>query len=266
MFYLAQKTRDSFIHKRGGAHKRTTAALTCEQDIFSSPKNPRLQIVLLTIALIVTLLSGSTLAYFTAQDEKVRTIPLATIALSLSEDNWNSSSGIEYRAGLCAYKDPTITATTGNMYTRISVQIQEVVSDGEGGTTTQLITNTERLALIEGILFADPQNVLSVGTPYSSAQISAAIASQGVMRLYNNTLFEAPTTPNAGQYYFNYLAELTQGQSATLFTKVVIPSDYTLENIELMGDFIISIEGQGIQSYGFSNRQDALDELDSVVS
>lgn len=246
----------------GSSPSEESVNLIRGRDKLTTPLWHALNIAFVVLAIILCIGLGSTLAYFTAEDEKTHIVPLESIQLSLTEE-WQEETGIGYFAGLTAVKSPTIQADSGVMYARICMRVEESVPDGSGGTTTQLITNPERLRLIQGILYADTHDLLQPGSAYSLEDIQST---QGVSPLYNPAHFLAPSEPELGLYYFEYDGVMDRGTSATLFNKVVIPTDYSASDLALMGNFIITLEGQGIQSFGFSSQTDAMEELNKVVS
>lgn len=300
MLNSAQHTKDRFVLSKGGAQARTTLGgtqahtattlvgiqahttpgrtpsssqnatnaktkttqLIRGKDALSHPLKKNMQIAALVVAICLCLCSGLSLAYFSAQDEKTYITPLESIDLTLSEE-WSAETGMGYTSGLTAVKSPTITAEEGLMYTRICMKVEENVPDGEGGTTTLLITDPDRLQLIEGIFYADTEMRLQPGTPYSRHDVATI---PGVYALYDPVHFFAPSSPTPGVYYFEFIGVMPEGSEATLFNKVVIPSDYSADELNLMGNFTVSFEGQGIQSFGFAYQADAMIELDKAVS
>lgn len=231
------------------------------EDVFSSEQLRRGKIVLCICAILLCIALGTTLSYFSAQDAKTHITPLERIELSLTEEG-NPHAGENYSAGLTALKSPRITAEAGDMYARIYMKIEENVPDHNGDIQTLLVTDPARLSLIEGIFFADTQNRLMQGTPYSKHDIDTT---PGVTPLYDSAHFLLSSKGQPGEYYFEYIGVIGVGESAYLFNKLVIPSDYTPAELGLMGNFIVTFEGQGIQSFGFSSQADAMAELDKVV-
>lgn len=243
------------------ANIQGSAGVLRGKGVRSYPTRERGLLFACTVTLCLCLSLGMTLSYFTAQDEKTHSTPLAQIELTLAEE-WDPTAGVAYHAGITSVKSPTITAEEGAMYARVRVKVEERVLDENGALYTRLITDPVRLALIEGIFYADTQNRLTPGTPYSLQRIRSTV---GVLPLYDSTQFFAPTSPRPGLYYFAYIGIIPEGTSATLFNRLVIPADYTEADVALMGNFIITLEGQGIQSFGFASQDDAMEALDRAL-
>ncbi|MGI6104930.1 MAG: SipW-dependent-type signal peptide-containing protein [Raoultibacter sp.] len=221
-----------------------------------------LHTVVLCVALFACLVVGATLAYFTASDEKERFIPIERIKLTLDEV-WNVDDGVNYQAGLVAVKEPRFTANTGDMYVRVRITIEEFVVDGDGEFRTRVMPAGERLDLIKGILWADMDSAIGAG-PYTKEQLSVLKAGGRINEAYDSRYFVNPRQPDSNKavFLYEYNGVLTQGDSVALFTHVVVPDDYTFDQIALMGNFVVSIDGQGIQSHGFADQAAAMAALD----
>lgn len=222
-----------------------------------------LRTVFLCAVLVACLITGVSLAYFTAEDEAERFVQIERIELSLTE-NWNAEDGLNYQAGLIATKQPVFTAEKGDMYTRMRVTIEEYVEDAQGNVTTRPLPQGQRLDLIKGIIWADEAGVIAAG-PYDKAWLQTQAAAGKINNLYDSRSFINPSQPDPtkGVFYVEYDGILSHGATTSLFTNVVIPSDYTQDEIQLMGDFVITIDGQGIQAQGFANQADAMAALDA---
>jgi len=100
------------------------------------------------------------------------------------------------------------------------------------------------------------------GTGYSSDDVKDI----PMVNTDNFTLNE--TKSSAGVYYYEYTNDetdniLTDGSTAILFTNIVIPKDFTREEINLLGNYQVIVEAQAIQSSGFANSSEAMTALDT---
>lgn len=227
-----------------------------------TPVSPILQTITLALLIVICLGAGTTAAFFTAEDDVIHFTPDEQIRLSLSE-TWDPKNGINYQSGITVEKEPTIISDEGTVYARVRMRVEEPIINPDGSTSRQPITDPARLNLILGIFYSDSQNKLQPGRAYSLAELGSIAE---ISPLYNPIAFFPPSNPEVGTYYFEHQGALSEGSQATLFNKVVIPLDYSTEDIKQMGDFIVSIEGQAIQSFEFASQTEAMTELDSLLT
>ena len=79
----------------------------------------------------------------------------------------------------------------------------------------------------------------------------------------NTSLFSAGAWNEKMQAYtFNYKTKFKSGTSASLFNRVVYPTDMTNADWQaIQGEFYIVVWAQAIQSEGFTNAESALANL-----
>lgn len=61
--------------------------------------------------------------------------------------------------------------------------------------------------------------------------------------------------------FFAYKGLLEEQERCELFAKVAVPTDYTTNDVALMGDYVLSIQAQAIQAAGFNDQQSAMRAL-----
>ena len=74
----------------------------------------------------------------------------------------------------------------------------------------------------------------------------------------------------ASKLVFNYMGEdgdgiLDIGEESTLFTNIVIPTDWNQTQLTMIGDYHLKITAQAIQSSGFTTQAEAFLMLDEEV-
>ncbi len=213
----------------------------------------------LLLALLVMALPGTQAQYATT-DQDVHVFVFAEekdVKVTLEEPSWTVSSGIGLSSGTTKAKDPTVANVKeqGNgCYMRVNMRVLD-----ENGNTLNPSTNKERIDLILQTIWSDPNEEIKVGSPYTLTQLESM---QGVNKIYNENLFEAPVWNSEMQAYnINYKGILDGGETARIFDKVSLPADYTDSQIAAMGNYYINIWVQAIQAEGFDNQQDALANL-----
>jgi|GEM_PF-6825538 len=217
----------------------------------------KVTIAVLAVVLVLVLSTGGTLAYFTSDDHACTTYRMTAVGMTFNE-SWDPASGIGVNSGDSMVKEPTFTNTDDESYLLVTVTFEQ--GDAVAGGGAGNITDPQRLSLILGTLYYDPLGSIVVGKGYTQAELAAL---PGVQRVFNTAAFEDMTdahTP-AGTRWYGSKGVLARCQSATLFSKVAIPSDYTAADMALMGNYTVSVQGRAIQAQGFSSRADAFAAL-----
>ncbi|MDR2714256.1 MAG: SipW-dependent-type signal peptide-containing protein [Coriobacteriales bacterium] len=187
---------------------------------------------ILSLVLVVVLALGVTLAYFTDFDEVENVFTMGSIKIGLEEPGWEEGDGLDLVPGSVRDKDPTVTAVDGKSYMRIRMELQ----DGDG----TLITDVNRINLILGTLYFDKAygtgspNILPSGI-YSTSDMAALVAGGTVYAEYNKDEFEyagiETGVPAARYYNYKGIFDASIPDVVTLFTSVVIPMDWSNEEI-----------------------------------
>ena len=215
---------------------------------------------------VLSLAVGQTMAYFTARQVETNTFTVGNLKVTETEPAWdNDTDGKDMYPGTTLYKDPTVENTSDGEagsepgYVRMYIR----VVDSE---TNQLVTDTERLNLILATIKYDEtyrQSTMSAtqfvegNKPgYTSSQIAG-------ISMYNTDAFtKDDSRSSAGNYCFNYNSTLAKGDKATLFTTVIIPTDWGNENLAKLGSYKLEVSVEAIQSKGFNNANEAFAALD----
>ena len=213
--------------------------------------------------------AGQTIAYFTATDTKENTFTVGNLKIEETEPAWtDGTDGKDMYPGLTLYKDPTVTnVSTGNTgeepaYFRMIMEIKDV--------SGARVTDPDRLKLI--------LNTIRYDSTYDQSKFTSSILKEGqdkgyassVLKdipMFNDNLFTQDSAhSDSGIYCYNYNGTLGIGSKATLFTNIVIPSDWGNEELKALGEYSIHISVEAIQSKGFSSQKDAFEALDKEIS
>ncbi len=202
----------------------------------------------------------STLALYSAVDEDRHVLVFeesGDVNVSLTEQLFDENAALGLSAGSTIVKDPVLKNNKGDAYARLFVQIR----DEETGAVLAPDTDGARLEKILGAIWSDPQGSLVPGASYAAADIAAA---PGVEAVYNHGAYKAAApeyNETAQAYVFEHDGVLKSGESASLFDRICIPSDYSTEDVALMGNYSIVIWGQAIQVAGFDDQASAMAAL-----
>lgn len=69
-----------------------------------------------------------------------------------------------------------------------------------------------------------------------------------------------------GVYTYTYNNILKKGDSATLFSNIVIPTDWNRARLSLLGEYQIEIYAQAIQTSNFNSADEAFTALDAEIA
>jgi len=212
-----------------------------------------LTLVILSVVLIAVIALSGTIAYFTDFDEVTNTFVMGNVKIDLDEPNWNEEDGLNLLPGNVRTKDPTVTASEGQSYMRIRMEIV----DGGGN----LITDTDRIDLILATLFYDkaygttPSNI-DESRKYSVSDLNALVAANKIHTEYNKDafVFAGIETGKPSARYYNYIANggifdaAAPADVAVLFSNVVIPKDWNNQEIfDLNGDLYDTTSNGGLE-------------------
>lgn len=232
-------------------------------------KKNRRQLVLgaLCIGLVSAVTIGGTLAFLTDSEQVTNHFSMGDLDITITEDGWDDDGnpddgtpgdGEGLVPGDTKDKDPTIHAVTGDSYMRVVLQVQN-----KDGTA---ITDKERLDLVmKTVYYSDP--VVDASQSYSLAQLSklyhniSTVSSSFKLNAEKSSTDDDPT----GVYYYDYDGVFEEGAEATLFTNVVIPTDWNQTQIAKLGQYQIVVYAQAIQADNFESAADAFAALDAEI-
>lgn len=229
------------------------------------------------IACIAAVGIGSSMAYMTEKEEATNVFTVGDLDIGLEEPEWDpeDGDGVNMYPGYTVYKNPTIKNITGDekgeepCYARVLVHIQD--KDGN------LITDQEAIDLIKDTIRYDSTYTGSYGkTGFAAKLVEGRVPGYSMSELSNyptvNPAFRLDTgrsTPNVLVY--NYMGSdgtgiLNIDDEATLFTNIVIPTDWNQTHFEKVGDFHISVSVESIQASSFASQSDAYQALDGEAA
>lgn len=197
-------------------------------------------------------------AYFSDRNTVTNDFTTGSLDLKPSESLWNNvTDGKNMYPGYTVDKNPTIQNTTGILDNDAYVEALVFVKDANG----DVITDSNRLNLIYHMIRWDEENPLEEGTEYTDAEI---IKSPNV-----NPAFELVKTDNSKGMWLFYLQDTLKsadtaedGDSVTLFNTIAIPTDWTQEELDVVGNFQIEVDFRGIQSATFESVEEAMAVLE----
>ena len=213
------------------------------------------------------------MAYFTSKDEVVNKFTMGNVDIALHESDWDpdEGDGENMFPGYTVYKNPTVknTSSADNgeepVYCRLIISIE----DEEGNR----IRDQETLNLIRETIRYDSSYSGSFDSRGESPtliqdRVPGYCRSEIEKYPMVNPLFEMDEKRSEdNRLVFNYKGEkgdyiLNTSEEATLFTHVVIPIDWSLDDVLLAGDFNLIVSSEAIQCAGFTDVWAAYDALD----
>lgn len=219
--------------------------------------------------------TAGTLGYLTSQEKVVNTFTVGDLKLGLKEQEWSAKEGdgVNVVPGTTVYKNPTIKNITDAKAQKAPCYARMVLrlADREGNT----LTDADALALIKSTIRYD-----ATYTGSYEKTGAASVLKEGQVPGYSleqieklpmvNPLFsEDAKRSSGGMLVYAYEGKkgdgiLNIGEEAALFTTLAIPTDWTQEEFEKIGDFRIEVTAEAIQSAGFASREAAFAQLDAA--
>ncbi len=215
----------------------------------------KIAIVLCLVTLVGIFAVNGTVSYLQDSDSKTNVFKVGNVEVKLEEDEWNPEvDGNELRyPGDVKYKNPTVTAVTGDIYFRIKL---ELTNDEAGGDLTDsavanLIWNTIYFEDADSIAFTEDENT-GIGT---TTDTLADLIANDTLANFNKAEFTATpasTAPNVKYYTYTDSTGtpkvLAEGESSILFSTIIIPADYSNDDFAAMGNYEIEITVEAIQA------------------
>lgn len=225
------------------------------------------------VAMTMAIGASGTFAYFTSTEQVTNVFTVGDLNVDMKEPEWNPADGdgkFVY-PGYTVYKNPTVRnladpSKGGNScYTRFVVRFLN-----EDGSQ---IKDTGTIDLIKETIRYDKNyngGYDKLGSSTKLTQGKKPGYSRAELNVYPNfnPVFSIDTERTVdGTMVFNYVGSnkgiLRPGEEFPLFTTVVIPTDWTIKEVEKVGNFKIDIRSESIQSSGFENQNAAMNVLDT---
>ena len=231
-----------------------------------------------TVLGVTCIVVGGTMSYMTEKEEVTNVFTVGDLDVGLHETEWDETTdkdGKDIYPGYTVYKNPTvknISDTTNGAepcYARMIVYVQ----DGNGNA----ITDQDALDLIEKTIRFD-----STYTGTYEAKGAGTSLVQGKIPGYSE--FDISKLPminpkwekdsqrsTANKWVYNYKGTMSGNEQSTLFTDIVIPTDWNQTQIEkiasgVAGSFKLKIQADAIQAAGFTDQAAAMTALDAEIT
>ena len=235
-------------------------------------KSMLLGTALLAVAAFIT---GQTIAYFTDTDDVTNTFTVGDLDIQEKESDWdNETDGKNLYPGSTKYKNPTVKNVTVNGsedqpgYFRMILEVQDLAGNP--------VTDKDALELIWQTIRYDKNYNGTFDTKATSASLTEDNVpgySLEALKGYDMTnvadFTEEPAYVSGNKRIFVYTkngGKLDIGKEATLFTTIVIPTDWNQSQIKKIGNYKLVITTQAIQAKGFQDRAAALAALDKEIA
>lgn len=205
---------------------------------------------------------GGTMAFMTDSEKQTNIFTVGTLDITLSEPNWNpSTDGKEMEPGDTILKDPVVSAVENNCYFRTIVTYRD-------SATHAVITDANRIALIDKTIYFDGTYAAATGTPGTKLleTKSFRLSELAAYDMVNPAFTKDASRSSAGVTYYNYNTVLSEGSKAVLFTNIVIPTDWNQTQLDILGEYEVEIYAQAIQSKNIASAAEAFNAIDGEIS
>lgn len=230
---------------------------------------------LAVLGLIGTLAVGSVgaMSFFTDRQSMRNDFTTGVLDLEESETYWDTTKagpdgqvdGHNTYPGYTRLKNPSVQNVSGIEDNDAWVKAVVTFIDAKSG---KQITDKTRNDLIYQTLRYDAANDLTENTA------TAGGYSEAVLDKYPNfnpafkdmTATKGSTTGGRYVYYLKDTLDSAKtaagGEKVTLFTTIAYPTEWSQDELDIMGDYYINVEFSGIQDWTFANVDEAMDALD----
>jgi hypothetical protein len=221
--------------------------------------------------------AGVAVAWFTDEAMAVNSFRTGVLQVGLQETDWDpeEGDGRNLYPGYSVYKNPTIKNVVSDAYKGQSVYARMIVTikDRKGAAIEEqasldLICQTIRYdETYTGTYLERGEGTKIIQGWDPGYSLSALKDIPMVNPLF--VLDEERSEKNVLVY--NYMGKdgkgiLNTGEEAALFTDLVIPLDWSWEELEQVGDFVLDISQESIQSAGFDSQKEAFLALDASMA
>ena len=220
---------------------------------------------------------GNTVAYFTENAVQTNVFTTGDLDIGLKEPGWDpeDNDGKNMYPGYTVYKNPTVKNITSDKngdepcYVRMTVDIL----NNQGSP----VTDNQALNLIYKTIYFDKtfNGSYDKKEGYGTGLVQDRIPGYSLAQLASypmvNPLWVKDTSRStASSLVFNYMGEkgdgiLDIGEESTLFTNVVIPTDWNQTQMQKVGNYQLKVTAQAIQSKGFASQSEAYRMLDEEI-
>lgn len=225
------------------------------------------------VSLLTVIGVRTTLAYLTQRESVTNVFTVGELKIGLKEPEWEpkEGDGVEMRPGYSVYKNPTVKnlntdqAKSAPAYVRMKI----LIKDQDGA----VIADARALELMGKMIRYDASHTGTYDTKGTAEKIiEGRIPGYSEKEIEElpmvNPLFARDEARSAeGVLVYNYLGSdgsgiLRDGEWATLFNVLAVPTEWTKTEIDAIGDFRLEIRAEAIQAAGFADQEEALRALD----
>lgn len=223
----------------------------------------------LLIFVATLLIAGVAYSFFTSGDTVKNSLTMGNPDIDLVEPNWNPNNAKNVTPGVNFLKDPTLKGIKGDNYGRIVLSFYDLDSN-------QIITDINRINKIKSLIYYDKSynknnnpitQSINPNSNYNSAELNNFVSSGSIYNFYNKDDFVLDLKRSTDTtYVFNYKNILHENSEKVLFSNIVVPLNYTNNDIKLIGNFKIKVYAEAIQSENIGSMEEAFRALDGEVN
>lgn len=200
-------------------------------------KNKALAVVLST-AMLVAASVFTTLAYLTDTAQAVNTFTVGKVEITITEPNWDKEKEHKLVPGAVLPKDPTVTVEADSevSYIRMFVTVSHMKELDEIFARTKV-----QLMKIFGGYQSDRWTLMTDTIPNDADNT----------RTYEFRYYDTVSAPDADV------------KLEPLFTSVVVPGEFTNQDLDDIKDLTITVKAEAIQALGFDDADAAWDAFEA---
>lgn len=232
----------------------------------------------LGLAGIMCIGTVASLSYFTDRESVINNFTTGVLDLESSETSWNTTTtgpdgqidGHNTYPGYTRLKNPTVQNVAAIEDNDAWVKATVTFIDAKTG---KQIVDKERNDLILQTIRYDGGAALVENTANTGGYSEATLTQYPTVNPAFKDVTSTKGTPTTGGKYVYYLKDTLEsaqtaagGEKVELFTTIAYPTEWSQDELDIMGDYIIDVEFSGIQRWTFANVDEAMDALDAEAA
>ena len=226
----------------------------------------------LFLAVLVLMLVGTTVAYFSDTRQMASTMTAGNVKIALSEaavkedsmGNWVEDAG---RPRIFGTVDETCINNYGKIYPGQSVCKDPTITNtgDEAEWIAAKVTLTDGVGNLAAVMGYDGYAGIDIEVLLSGGLLDETIRFgtwNGIPNVCHNDRYAMIQIPNPveGKYvfYFLMLKPLEAGESVVLFDRLSVPEDWTNSEMQNLMDLKIHVQAFGVQTFQLESCLDAM--------
>lgn len=165
------------------------------------------------------------------------------------EEPLSEEDGYKIETGKVINKNSGVTIKGEEKYVRLIITLTEKKTD-------KIITNKYRANKILSMFYYNE-------VPLTKSMSEEERKKSGYMSVNNSFVFDT-SHGGTGKYYYNYNGIMREKETATLFTGLLVYTDWNEKDIKEIGEFEVKVDVQAVSANKYKNLDEAVKDMDAM--